>query len=103
MDVLANPNSSGIQTTDAPVGDGWSGLPDGEDPGLVLDSLSNLPFAVGAYMTTSSYATANPGVIAKFIAAEKANLAFLRSNPQQTMAAIQQYNPTSTAAGEASS
>jgi len=68
--------------------------------GRVLDSLSNLPYAVGAYMTTSSYVTANPGVIAKFIAAEKANLAFLRSSPQQTMAAIQQYNPTSTVAGD---
>lgn len=66
----------------------------------VLDSLSNLPFAVGAYMTTSSYVTANPGVIAKFIAAEKANLAFLRSSPPQTMAAIQRYNPTSTVAGD---
>ena len=66
----------------------------------VLDSLSNLPFAVGAYTTTSSYVTANPGVIAKFVAAEKANLAFLRSSPQQTMAAIQQYNPTSTLAGD---
>ena len=66
----------------------------------VLDSLSNLPFAVGAYTTTSAYATANTGVIAKFIAAEQANLAFLRSNPQQTMAAIKQYNPTSTAAGD---
>ena len=66
----------------------------------VLASLSNLPFAVGAYTTTSSYAAANSGVIAKFIAAEKANLAFLRSNPQQTMAAIQHYNSTSTAAGD---
>lgn len=68
--------------------------------GRVLDSLSNLPYAVGAYTTTSSYATANPGVVTKFIAAEKANLAFLRSNPQQTMAAIKQYNSTSTAAGD---
>ena len=66
----------------------------------VLDSLSNLPYAVGAYMTTSSYATANPGVIAKFIAAEQANLAFLRSSPQQTVAAIQRYNPASTQAGD---
>ena len=40
--------------------------------------------------------SANPGVITKFVAAEKANLAFLRSNPQQTMAAIQQYNSTSS-------
>lgn len=66
----------------------------------VLDSLSNLPYAVGAYMTTSSYVTASPGVIARFIAAEKANLAFLRSSPQQTLAAIQRYNPGSTAAGD---
>ncbi|MGH3246956.1 MAG: ABC transporter substrate-binding protein [Trebonia sp.] len=66
--------------------------------GKIVDSLSNLPYAVGAYIATSSYATANPGVISKFYAAEKANLAFLRSNPQQTMAAIQQYNPANTAA-----
>lgn len=66
----------------------------------VLDSLSNLPYAVGAYVATSAYATANPGVIAKFIAAEKANLAFLRSNPRQTMAAIKRYNSTSTVAGD---
>jgi len=70
-----------------------------ETGGKVVDSLSNLPYAVGAYTTTSSYATANPGVIAKFIAAEKANLAYLRSNPSQTMAAIQQFNSTSNAAG----
>lgn len=68
--------------------------------GRVLDSLSNLPYAVGAYMTTSSFVTANPGVIAKFIAAEKANLAFLRSSPQQTIAAIERYNPTSTVTGD---
>jgi NitT/TauT family transport system substrate-binding protein len=69
-----------------------------ETGGKIVDSLSNLPYAVGAYIATSSYATANPGVISKFVAAEKANLAFLRSNPQQTMAAIQQYNSTSTPA-----
>jgi NitT/TauT family transport system substrate-binding protein len=68
--------------------------------GKVLDSLSNLPYAVGAYIATSSYATSNPGVITKFITAEKANLAFLRSNPQQTLAAIQQYNSTSTTADD---
>lgn len=67
--------------------------------GKIVDSLSNLPYAVGAYISPSSYVTANPGVITKFVAAEKANLAYLRSNPQQTMTAIQQYNPTSTAAG----
>jgi len=67
--------------------------------GKVVDSLSNLPYAVGAYTTSASYAAANPGVIAKFIAAEKANLVYLRSNPSQTMAAIQQYNSTSNAAG----
>jgi NitT/TauT family transport system substrate-binding protein len=69
-----------------------------ETGGKVVDSLSNLPYAVGAYISPSAYVTANSGVISKFIAAEKANLAYLRSNPQQTMAAIQQYNPTSTAA-----
>ncbi|HTU73604.1 MAG TPA: ABC transporter substrate-binding protein [Trebonia sp.] len=70
-----------------------------ETGGKVVASLSSLPYAVGAYTTTASYAAANPGVIAKFIAAEKANLAYLRSNPSQTMAAIQQFNSTSTAAG----
>ena len=69
-----------------------------ETGGKIVDSLSNLPYAVGAYIATSSYAKANPGVITKFIAAEKANLAFLRSNPQQTMAAIQQYNTANSAA-----
>jgi NitT/TauT family transport system substrate-binding protein len=69
-----------------------------ETGGKVVDSLSNLPYAVGAYTTSASYAAANPGVIAKFIAAEKANLAYLRSNPTQTMAAIQQFNSTSNAA-----
>jgi NitT/TauT family transport system substrate-binding protein len=68
--------------------------------GKIVDSLSNLPYAVGAYITTSSYASANPSVISKFVAAEKANLAYLRSNPQQTMAAIQQYNSTSTTADD---
>lgn len=69
-----------------------------ETGGKVVDSLSNLPYAVGAYTTTASYAAANPGIIAKFIAAEKANLAYLRSNPSQTMAAIQQFNSTSNEA-----
>jgi len=68
--------------------------------GRIMDSLSNLPYAVGAYMATSSYVTANPGVIARFFAAEKANLAFLRSSPQQTVAAIARYNSTSTEAGD---
>jgi NitT/TauT family transport system substrate-binding protein len=71
-----------------------------ETGGSIVDSLSNLPYAVGAYSVTSSYASANPGVITKFVNAEKANLAYLRSNPQQTMDAIQQYNPTSTAAND---
>jgi NitT/TauT family transport system substrate-binding protein len=71
-----------------------------ETGGKIVDSLSNLPYAVGAYISPSSYVTANPGVLAKFVAAEKANLAYLRSNPQQTMAAIQQYNPTSTTADD---
>jgi NitT/TauT family transport system substrate-binding protein len=68
--------------------------------GKILDSLTNMPFAVGVYTVTSSYATANPGVIAKFFAAEQANLAFLRSHPQQTIAAIARYNPGSTTAGD---
>lgn len=69
-----------------------------ETGGKVVDSLSNLPYAVGAYSTTASYAKAHPGVIAKFIAAEKANLSFLRSSPQQAMSAIQQYNTANSAA-----
>jgi NitT/TauT family transport system substrate-binding protein len=77
-----------------------NGLPLTKSGGRILDSLTNLPFAVGAYMATASYVTANPGVIAKFLAAEQANLAFLRSNPQQTLAAIERYNPASTAAGD---
>jgi NitT/TauT family transport system substrate-binding protein len=71
-----------------------------ETGGKIVDSLSNLPYAVGAYTATSSYASANPGVISKFIAAEKANLAFLHSNPQETMDAIQKYNSTSNAADD---
>ena len=68
--------------------------------GRILDSLTNLAFAVGAYMATSSYVAANPSVIAKFYAAEQANLAFLRSSPQRTLAAISKYNPASTASGD---
>ncbi len=66
--------------------------------GKIVDSLSNLPYAVGAYTTSSSYASAHPDAIKKFLEAEKANLAYLRSNPQQTMAAIQQYNSANSAA-----
>lgn len=71
-----------------------------ETGGSIVDSLSNLPYAVGAYSVTSSYATANPSVITKFANAEKANLAFLHANPSKTMAAIQQYNSTSSAAND---
>jgi NitT/TauT family transport system substrate-binding protein len=66
--------------------------------GKIVDSLSNLPYAVGAYTTSTSYASGHADVIKKFLAAEKANLAYLRSNPTQTMAAIQQYNSASSAA-----
>ncbi|HUN38250.1 MAG TPA: ABC transporter substrate-binding protein [Trebonia sp.] len=68
--------------------------------GRILASLTSLPFAVGAYLATSSYVAANASAIAKFYAAEQANLAFLRSSPQQTLAAIKQYNPASTTSGD---
>jgi ABC-type nitrate/sulfonate/bicarbonate transport system substrate-binding protein len=66
--------------------------------GKVVDSLSNLPYAVGAYTASSNFATAHPDAIKKFVQAEKATLAYLRSNPAETQAAILQYNPTSNAA-----
>jgi NitT/TauT family transport system substrate-binding protein len=66
--------------------------------GKIVDSLSNLPYAVGAYTTTTAYATSNPDAVKKFLTAEKAALAYLRSNPTETQAAIQQYNSASSAA-----
>jgi NitT/TauT family transport system substrate-binding protein len=66
--------------------------------GKIVASLSNLPYAVGAYISPSSYLKSNPAVIKKFVAAENANLAFLRSHPAQTMAAIQHYNTQNSAA-----
>jgi NitT/TauT family transport system substrate-binding protein len=58
----------------------------------VLVGLQNLPYAVGAYSATSSYVQQHPTVIKKFVAAETANLAFLRSHPTQALAAIQKYS-----------
>jgi ABC-type nitrate/sulfonate/bicarbonate transport system substrate-binding protein len=66
--------------------------------GKIVASLSNLPYAVGAYISPSSYVSAHPKVISEFVQAERANLAFLRSHPAQAMAAIQKYNPQSSAA-----
>lgn len=58
----------------------------------VLSSLQNLPYAVGAYSATSSYVQQHPTVIKEFVAAETQNLAFLRSHPTQSLAAIQKYS-----------
>lgn len=69
--------------------------------GHVLTSLSDLPYAVGSYVTTQSYASSHPQVINKFYRAETANLAYLRSHPSQTEAAIEQYNPQTSAADAA--
>lgn len=66
--------------------------------GKMVASLSNLPYAVGAYISPSSYVNSNPDVIKKFAVAEKANLAFLRSHPAQATAAIRQYNVQNTQA-----
>jgi NitT/TauT family transport system substrate-binding protein len=66
--------------------------------GKVVASLSTLPYAVGAYISPSSYVSAHAKVISEFQQAEQANLAFLRSHPAQAMAAIQKYNPQNSAA-----
>ncbi len=69
--------------------------------GHVLTSLSNLPYAVGAYSATSSYVASHPQVIKDFYDAEVANLAYLRSHPTETEAAIEKYNPQTSAANAA--
>lgn len=66
--------------------------------GKIVATLSNLPYAVGAYIAPSSYASSHPKVIQEFVQAETASLAFLRTHPAQTIAAIQKYNPQSSAA-----
>jgi len=53
-----------------------------------IASLANLPFALGTYTVTSSYISQNSGVLKKFAKAEVENLAFLRSHPAATIAAI---------------
>lgn len=55
-----------------------------------LTSLSNLPFALGTYTVTASYLASNSAVLKKFARAEIENLAFIRSNPTATIAAIEQ-------------
>ena len=69
--------------------------------GHVLTSLSNLPYAVGAFSATSSYVASHPQAVKDFYEAETANLAFLRAHPNQTEAAIEKYNPQTTAADAA--
>ena len=64
----------------------------------VLSSLSNLPYAVGAYIAQSSYLTKNPDVVQKFTAAETENLAYLRAHPTETMASIQKHSGNDNAA-----
>ncbi len=54
-----------------------------------IADLSNLPFAVGSYTVTAAYAKAHPEVLQRWANAETAILAFLRSNPTATIAAIQ--------------
>lgn len=69
--------------------------------GHVLASLSNLPYAVGAYSATTSYVSSHPQAVKDFYDAEVANLAYIRSHPSQTEAAIEKYNPQTTAANAA--
>ncbi len=66
--------------------------------GHILTSLSNLPYAVGSYISPDSYISSHPQAIKEFYEAETANLAYLRSHPAQTKAAIVNYNPQTTAA-----
>lgn len=54
-----------------------------------IAALNNLPFGLGAYTVTSSYAAGNASVLKRFAKAEVENLAFLRSHPKQTLAAIE--------------
>ena len=54
-----------------------------------IADLSNLPFAVGSYTVTAAYAKANPQVLQRWANAETAILAYIRSNPTQTIAAIE--------------
>lgn len=63
-----------------------------------IASLSNLPFAVGAYTVTAAYAKANPTVLQRFAKAEVQNLQFLRAHPNKTIAAIESNSGISNAA-----
>lgn len=63
----------------------------------ILTSLTNLPYAVGAYISPTSYIDKHPTVMNEFFQAEEQNLAYLRSHPTQTKAAIMKYNPGTTA------
>lgn len=55
-----------------------------------IAALNNLPFGLGAYTVTSAYAASHASVLKRFAKAEVENLAYLRSNPKQTLAAIEQ-------------
>jgi ABC-type nitrate/sulfonate/bicarbonate transport system substrate-binding protein len=56
---------------------------------------------VGAYSATTSYVSSHPQAVKDFYDAEVASLAYLRSHPSQTEAAIEKYNPQTTAANAA--
>lgn len=69
-----------------------------KDGDSVISSLSNLPYAVGAYIAQADYIKNNPQVMKEFVAAETENLAFLQSNPTGTIAAIQKDSGNTNAA-----
>jgi NitT/TauT family transport system substrate-binding protein len=56
-----------------------------------LEAMSDLPFGLGSYFVTSDYMAKNTDVLKKFVKAETAALAYLRSNPAETKAAISKY------------
>jgi NitT/TauT family transport system substrate-binding protein len=57
-----------------------------------VTSLTNLPYAVGAYIASDGYITSHPDVMKNFYAAETESLQFLRSNPAAAKAAIQKHS-----------
>lgn len=61
-------------------------------------TLSNLPFALGAYTVTSSYLASHKTVLDEFAKAEVQSLAYLRSHPKQSLAAIEQDSGVSNPA-----
>jgi NitT/TauT family transport system substrate-binding protein len=58
----------------------------------ILSSLSNLPYAVGAYIAQSDYVTKHAAVVKNFLAAETESLAYLQGHPTQTMASIEKHS-----------